>query len=535
MNPNHDHFHSRCFASITFSIALLAAAPAFAASDGDDFNDNSKNSSKWGADKIIHHGKLTEANGHLEYTVTGATTEDDAWRPWILTRFPYNADWELQFDTFNSSVPSIAGLVDSIGILIQPTTPGGSGDNELFAELYSSAEGGLPSRTGFHAEISDSGFTVGTLDSEGGNGVTNGAIRITFTSSNKVFAIYYDTDVSNGYQWVRQGTFGVLGGGGTNGNAFWGDPSDTIQFAISIYGFSAGMNIVSGQMFVDNFLETGGVAPNGGTVPDPTGGFDFTFPTNNALLTKIVSLAGNYHGVSPTHFQRNYDFDVAEDESGKLAVMGTIDGITNKDGSAEVSGGSGAITSVNGKPTAQLRGSFNGTRDGVATTFTGKGAVPAEIVDVPGGPGISGTGTYASKVGGVPFSGKNVPVQVAAPPGATDNLQQNWSFHLDIHKKLVGTAQRTAASAQLVLPNGDAISFPDKLIKYSANKGYMISFARGTNTTIQPNKIDTRSTIAIKNLTFVQQGSDWQPTGGTLSYKFLGQKGTANLLDLMGP
>src|SRR5262249_26378806 len=148
------------------------------------------------------------------------------------------------------------------------------------------------------------------------------------------------------------------------------------------------------------------------------------------------------------------------------------------------------------------------------------------------GPGISGTGTYASKVGGVPFSGKNVPVQVAAPPGATDNLQQNWSLHLDIHKKLVGKTQRTAASAQLLLPNGDTISFPDKLIKYSATKGYMISFARGTNITMQPTKIDSHSTVAIKNLTFVQQGSDWQPTGGAVSYKFLGQKGTANLLGL---
>jgi hypothetical protein len=526
----------RRIALALFSAVLLVRMQAFADSDGDDFNDNSKNTSKWGSDKTVHNGKLTETNGRLEYTVNAGGIEDDAWRPWILTRFPYTADWEIQLDVFNASAPSVLDQVDSIGILIQPTKSAlVTATNEIFLELYSSTEGGLPYRTGFHAELSDAGYTVGTVDSEGDNGVTNGAIRISFTSSNKVFTLYYDTDVSDGYQWVQQATFGVFASGGTNGNAYW-ELGDTNQFVVSIYGYSAGVTIPSGQMFVDNFLETGGVASNGGTVPDPTGGFDFSFPTNNPLLTRIVSVAGNYRGISPTQFHRQYDFDVAQDETGKLAIMGTIDGYTNKDGSAEVSGGSGAVTTVNGQPTAQLHGTFNGTRDGMPMTFSGKSSVPAEMVDVGGGTnGVNGTGTYTSKVGGVPFSGKNVPIQVAAPAGAVDNLQQNWSLHLDIHKKTVGTKQRTAASAQLVLPNGDTISYADKLINYSARRGYTLSFARGTNITMQPAKIDTHSTIAIKNLTFVQQGQNWQPTGGTVAYKFLGQKGTANLLDLMGP
>ena len=91
------------------------------------------------------------------------------------------------------------------------------------------------------------------------------------------------------------------------------------------------------------------------------------------------------------------------------------------------------------------------------------------------------------------------------------------------------------SSAQLLLPNGDTISYPEKLTKYSATKGYTLSFKGGTNVTVMPNRIDKKSSILIKGLTFIQQGSDWNPTGGTITYQFLGQKGTANLLDFVAP
>jgi hypothetical protein len=52
---------------------------------------------------------------------------------------------------------------------------------------------------------------------------------------------------------------------------------------------------------------------------------------------------------------------------------------------------------------------------------------------------------------------------------------------------------------------------------------------------MNPATIDRRSSISIKRLLFSQQGADWQPTNGVITYKFLGQKGTGNLLDFVTP
>jgi hypothetical protein len=73
------------------------------------------------------------------------------------------------------------------------------------------------------------------------------------------------------------------------------------------------------------------------------------------------------------------------------------------------------------------------------------------------------------------------------------------------------------------------------VVRYSAKRGYSLSFTRGTNVTLNPAKIDKKSSISIKRLLFSQQGTDWQPTNGVLTYKFLGQKGTGNLLDFLAP
>jgi hypothetical protein len=501
------------------------------ADSSDDFNDNSKDSSKWGADQTINSGQFNETNQRLEYTVAGGTPEDDVWRPWVLTRFPYDADWTVQFDVFNSTSPSAIVQVNSMGILIQNTV---TATNDIYAELYSSALGGLPARTGFSAQLEAGDTNLGGADAQGGNGVTNAAIRVVFASASKVLTVYYDVNVTDGYQWVQQATFGLAGAGGTDANADWGMGAAD-QFSISLYGYSAFMTITSGQMQVDNFAETGGVTPSGAASPDPIGNFHFGFPTDNPLLTRIFSVTGNYHGVSPTVNQRNYNIDVAQDESGKLTAMGTMDGMLDSSGSPDISGSIGAIKTVNGEPRAEIKGSFKGTRDGVSTAFKGSADGPVEVVDIGGGTnGFAGTGSYKSKIGGVPFSGKNLPIMLAAPPGSTNNVRQAWTLDLDIHHKDIKGKQRTVASARLTLPSGDIIAFPEKKAKYSSKKGYSLSFTRGTNITVNPAHIDKKSKLQLKSLTFTQQGNGWQPAGGTIRYNFLGQRGIADLNDFIG-
>jgi hypothetical protein len=45
--------------------------------------------------------------------------------------------------------------------------------------------------------------------------------------------------------------------------------------------------------------------------------------------------------------------------------------------------------------------------------------------------------------------------------------------------------------------------------------------------------VDKKSKVMIKGMTLEKQGQVWKPTGGTMSYQFLGQKGQGNLLDFL--
>ena len=441
---------------------------------------------------------------------------------------PFNADWELQIDTINNTAPNLSFQVNSFGIqVLSPLTA----DNSINVELYASALGGGPARNGFDTNLDTGGVTVATTDT-GTLVVTHGAVRMVFTAATRVVTVFYDLDVSNGYQWIQYGSFGVAGSGGVDGNTDWG-LTDSSQFSVLVYGFSQGMTITSGQLYGDNFIETGGVGPVGPPPPAPTGSFKFAFPTNNPLLTAIAYATGNYRGLFLfiVGADRNYDIDVAQDDMGKLAFMGTLDGARDTNNNSELSG-TGAITTVNGEPSAQLTESFGGTVDGINTTFTGTQMVPLTMVDIGGGTqGFAGTRTDQGAVAGMPFSATNEPLQAPAPTDGLENLRKDWSIQLDITAKgKKGT--KLSVATELVLPNGNTIRFKAKNAKFLAATGLAtLQLKKGTNvTTGQKDKL---TTVTITGLTFAFQGGAWHPTGGTIAYSFLGQAGTANLLDFI--
>jgi hypothetical protein len=285
---------------------------------------------------------------------------------------------------------------------------------------------------------------------------------------------------------------------------------------------------------------------SGGTTPviDPTGVFGFSFPTNNPLLTAITDISGTHTGttatVSAAH-PRLYSVVIAQDESGKLSIMsGAVEGIVPNGGSPTKAAFSGpvvigAITTVNNQPTAQLKGKFEGTVDGAATTASGSGQGPVAVSDIGGGTnGISGTGSGSAKVAGVPYSAKNTPITLPAP-NALSHIHKSWSIALTItNTASAGAKSSIMASAMLTLPNGDLIAFPAKKTKYSA-AGYKLSFKGGTNMTIVPNAVDKKTKVSITGMTLTKTGSIWNPTAGSISYQFLGQKGTADLMLFVSP
>ena len=269
----------KCFLGYFILILLIGSTSgipfpgkAFATA-GDDFNDNSKDSMKWGADEVDGKGVLKEANQRLEYTTTGIGTasHDSVDRKWRTSQFPYNANWEVQIDVTNTIS---TGSYSSFGINVRSVR---LPNDEIEVELGQDGEFWAEFYGGRRISGADYAVTYGPYN--------YGAIRMAFDSTTKVFTMYYDTDPSDGYQWIEFGSFGVAGTGGINGTRNWG-LKDTDRFVAYVFGYSQQADrVTSGQLYGDNFQETGEVASiatpiKGGIVPKGTIAYPVTWTTN---------------------------------------------------------------------------------------------------------------------------------------------------------------------------------------------------------------------------------------------------------------
>jgi hypothetical protein len=231
---------------------VTLSCPCDESQEGDDFNDNSKDSKKWGKDYTNNQGVLTETNQVLEYTCKKGTKNDQSLRPWKASRFPYNADWKLQIDVANFAAVASDEQYASLGILVwNPDNPG----SQFFGELY--AWGGSPSSKGFFAALFKKGDLKGMVDTWD-LAVTTGAVRIAFDADTKVITFFYVIDGGNGREWIEYGSFGLAGSGGADGNTDWNYSKDD-RFEAVVYGYSSHTVVTSGQMYGDNFLAMGGI------------------------------------------------------------------------------------------------------------------------------------------------------------------------------------------------------------------------------------------------------------------------------------
>jgi hypothetical protein len=191
-------------------------------------------------------------------------------RKWRLSRFPCNADWEVQIDVTNTT--SNPNRFSSFGIDVRSVR---LSNRDIEVELAQSNQ--------FWAEFSGGKYISGFdfADAFGPNPF--GAVRIAFNSTTKVFTVYYDTDPSDGYLWTEFGSFGVAGAGGQNVRN-WG-LNEADQFVVYAFGYSEKMSVTSGQLYGDNFLETGEIASiatpiKGEIVQKGTVAYPVTWTTN---------------------------------------------------------------------------------------------------------------------------------------------------------------------------------------------------------------------------------------------------------------
>jgi len=293
-----------------FGPVVLFSNQAFA-TGGDDFNDNNKDLTKWGED-TIGYGKcaMNEVSSRLEYTCKSASVErNKVIHPWILTELPYNANWEMQIDITNNTQLTRNGQWANLGIgIVSPYTE----DDGIFAGLYASTYSGLPVSKGSWAELDAGGNAVASII-EDIPGLTNGAIRLAYTSGTRVIRVYYDTDPGNGYQWIEYASYGVDGSGGISGNVNWG-LTDSDKFRPFVYGYSELTSITSGQLYGDNFQETGGVVP-----PPPE-----LSPYEGTIGTEITITGSRFGSKKGKVYLDSAALKIAKGDWSDTRIVGTI-------------------------------------------------------------------------------------------------------------------------------------------------------------------------------------------------------------------
>lgn len=160
----------------------------------------------------------------------------------------------------------------------------------------------------------------------------------------------------------------------------------------------------------------------------PTGGFDFLFPTNHPTLTPVYDITGTYQGTTTDNRPRDYTFDVAMDETGKLAVHGSVTGLVPDNG-GDIAGLIGTIRTVHGQPTIRLKGRFAGTLDN--SPCTAHGFLRASLT---GTNQVTGTTSYQARLDNITYRNANQPLEIQVPPTAAANLRHSWRLHLDLRR-----------------------------------------------------------------------------------------------------
>ena len=90
--------------------------------EGDDFDDDKKDSNKWAEDIDFNSGRLKETDQVLEYTCKKGNKNDQSLRPWKASRCPYKSDWKLQLDLANLTEFATEKQYGSQGILVMNPT-----------------------------------------------------------------------------------------------------------------------------------------------------------------------------------------------------------------------------------------------------------------------------------------------------------------------------------------------------------------------------------------------------------------------------
>ena len=257
-----------------FAVTLLSSVSLFGQFTGsDNFDDNTLDSEAWLEIAASGDGLLQEVNSRLEFTGSGTSSQYRYW-----TNASYDADFEIILQTANSTTAA-EGTFASVGIEIHPsgaTNPlvnvrngsyfvqGFGGSRDILANFFNGASliPALPVQPGM--------YMTGVV-----------GMRLFYESDTAVVTVYYDVDVSDGYQWTELSSIGLDGDADGAHNQDFGITAGTGQeLEIALYGASFGVAVASGELYADAF--------------EASQTLSFTVPTPTILPAMIVEFESQF-------------------------------------------------------------------------------------------------------------------------------------------------------------------------------------------------------------------------------------------------
>lgn len=230
-------------------LALALVSPSFALTPfEDEFKGDTLDPSAWYQTRYAN-GILRQNDGKLNFVTRRTATQDDYAVIELLKSTPgYNENWQVIFELGNTT-SHVFGTSCGITILNSRDR-----NDHLYIQFFGKGvkRNGKWTGGGLIADIVTDGKHPDSATIESDPRVSSGALRIRFDRKTKLMTLWASpTTKSEGYLWVRMGTFSPAGSGG-DVNANWKMDPGAGSFSLQLFGSSKARQVAKGEIWIDN-------------------------------------------------------------------------------------------------------------------------------------------------------------------------------------------------------------------------------------------------------------------------------------------